>query len=140
MAAHKCAVLLKVRSSLGEKEAEDGKRHVASRYIPWFRVEDLAKDPSATLKQLFKDFQAAQAAKSISGTTTDGEVVEERPFNTTGTGKNGGAPSFELVEKMIGRGFTLVNQQEMHEVLAARYGKKDKKTAATPQGGEEEAI
>lgn len=139
MASHRVAVLLKVRSSIGENETSDKQRHVASRFLPWFKSEDLAKDSKAVFKKLMEDFDAASKAGSISGVSTEGEAVEDKPFTTKGTGKGDNALSYELIEKLLARGLSLVNQQQMHEKLAEKYGRTDKpKAGKTPAATEED--
>lgn len=139
-------LLLKITANLSASRSKDGQKHTGVRYIPWFTPEEFAKDPEATLASFFERSEEARKAKKISGITTTGEVVTDKPYIHDGIGATGkGATRSKLglarIVHFLGKGATLSHQQEMQTSLATKYGDPTKMKAEKANvDNEEEAL
>jgi len=138
-------LLLKMSANLSGKRSKDGQKHRASRYVPWATAESFAKDCNATIDDIIERHEAARKAKKISGVSLDGTVVTDAPYVHDGFGATGkGVPRGKLNRErfllFLAKGITLAHQQEMQNLLFAKYGDPTKATKTEQVDETEEDV
>lgn len=129
-------LLLKVTANMSGKRTKDEAAKRTARFLPWCTAEEFGKDQNAAIADMIKRTQEAIKAKKISGITTKGEVITDKPFLHDGIGAVGKSverPKLSPARFLhfLMKGITLAHQQEMQGVMSTKHGDPNKKPTKT---------
>ena len=130
-------LLLKITANMSGERTKDAAKKRTARFVPWCTAEEFAKDQNAAIADMIKRTQEAAKAKKISGITTKGEVITDKPFlhdGVGGVGKTAERPKLTAARFLhfLAKGITLAHQQEMQTVMADRHGDPNKAKSSKP--------
>lgn len=127
-------LLLRIPARMSGERTTDGKGRLGARYIPWVTAEEFAKDANAAIDDIIRRINEAKKAGVISGITTKGDVVTDKPFTHDGFGAvNKGQERGKLTRArflhFLAKGTTLAHQQDMQKKMAKDVGDPEKMKA-----------